>query len=129
MYKTIINSIVLSLSLFSLLLAPTIFTHAAITADVCGTENCILGFENVDLNSLDKDGIVKLILSIATYVVFVLGAVAVLAIIWGAILLIFNKGELGWSTIKNALLGLVIAILSFSIVNLIVQLLSGNIVI
>jgi Type IV secretion system pilin len=107
---------------FGTSLAP-IQAEAQFVADVCQDGAYCLDIANTDFGNLNQEELAGLILSVAVILVYLIGAVAVLAIIVGGILLIFGKGDQGWSIIKNAIFGLVICILSFTIVNLITSVL------
>ncbi len=95
--------------------------------DVCPDSGCALVGGDLDLEELDREEIVALLIQVATFLVFIIGGLAVLAIVIGSLLLIFGRGDQGWALIKNSLIGLVIAVLSFTIVNVVIQVLQGNI--
>jgi type IV secretory pathway VirB2 component (pilin) len=99
--------------------------EAQFVADVCQNGEYCLDFANLQLDNLNQEEVAALILQVAVLLVYLIGAVAVLAIIIGGILLIFGKSEQGWNIIKNTVFGLVICILSFTIVSLITNVLAN----
>lgn len=98
-------------------------TANAQTADVCGVVPCAFTLNDFDAQNLDREGVLSILLVIVSYLVFIAGPVAILAIIVGGIYLIFGRGEQGWNLIKNALIGFVVIILATTVVNIISQIL------
>lgn len=92
-------------------------------ANVCDFGPCAFTLDQVDLQNLDRDAVVAILTTIATYLIFIVGPIAVLAIILGGLFMIFGRGEQGWGLIKNALIGLVVVVLSFTVVSIITQVL------
>ncbi len=82
--------------------------------------------------NLTREGIYEILIVIAQYAIFIIPGFILLIIIWGAAQLAMGKSEQGWSTIKNALIGLAIAALSFLIIGLVTGLIDaiyeGNII-
>ena len=77
-----------------------------------------------------KESIVRLIGRIINYALFVAGAVAVLFVIYGGYLYLTSGGnedsaKKGRTTVVNALIGLVIIILAYVIVNVVVNFISA----
>jgi len=88
--------------------------------------NCVGGLSNV---KGDKAGIAALIQSIANFFIFVLAAISVLFIVYGGFLYVTDDGSgtkagQGKKIVLNALLGLIIAVVSFTLVSLVVNLVS-----
>ena len=108
---------------FLLFFGMSLPVQAQAVADVCDFGPCAFTLDEVDFQNLDRQGIVALLTTIATYLIFIAGPLVVLAVIVGGLFLIFGKGEEGWNLIKNSLIGLVIIVLSFSIVSIITQVL------
>ncbi len=69
--------------------------------------------------NLTRENIYELLVSIAQLAVFIIPGVTLLFIIWGAFKLTTGDSETGWKIIKNALIGLAIAALSFLVIALI----------
>ena len=109
--------------IFVLFFGVSLPAEAQAVADVCDFGPCAFTLEEVDLQNLDRQGIVALLTTISTYLIFIAGPIVVLAVIVGGLFLIFGKGEEGWNLIKNSLIGLVIIVLSFSIVSIVTQVL------
>jgi len=82
--------------------------------------------------NLTREGVYDILITIAQYAIFIIPGLILLVIIWGAVQLAVGKSEQGWATIKNALIGLAIAALSFLIIGLITGLIDaiyeGNII-
>ncbi|GEM_PF-1424538 len=97
---------------FALILLP-ISINAQITAPE-------LPGGGITLN-LTRENMYEFLVSIAQLAVFIIPGITLLFIIWGAFKLATGDSDNGWKIIKNALIGLTIAALSF----LIVALLSG----
>jgi hypothetical protein len=96
---------------------------------LCGKGNCN-GISNVnDLSG--REGIVKALVGIAQFLTFIAAGVAVLFMVFGGYKYMSSNGdseraESGKSTLVNASIGLAIAILAYTIVFILSQVLSGN---
>jgi len=75
--------------------------------------------------NLTREGVYDILVTIAQYAIFIIPGIALLFIIWGAVQLAMGKSESGWATIKNALIGLAIAALSFLVIGLITGLIDA----
>jgi hypothetical protein len=78
-------------------------------------------------------GIVGILLSIARVVVYIVGALAVLFLVYGGVMYLTAGGDDGKvksarAIITNAIIGLVIAIVAFSIVTIVTNLVSGTLI-
>ncbi|MEM1311999.1 MAG: pilin [Patescibacteria group bacterium] len=98
---------------------------------LCGPGGCPL-IDNPDAaQGADQNTIANIILNVASLLTFIAGAVAVLAIVYGGILYVTDNGS-GESATKgkkiliNAVIGLVITIIAFTIVGLVGNLVQGN---
>ncbi len=72
--------------------------------------------------NLSRDGVYELFLDVARLAIFILPGIALLFIIFGAFRMITGGEDgqkAGWSIIKNSLIGLVIAGVSFIIIGLV----------
>jgi hypothetical protein len=100
--------------------------------ELCRGSDCPGGINDGNTNSLtDQDGIVQLLTSIAQFLTFIAGGIAVLFMVWGGILFITANGntdrvEKGKNILINASVGLIIAIIAYSIVVIISNIASGN---
>jgi hypothetical protein len=117
---------VVSFLLLGLLFVPAARVLALETVDLSGDSI-------IDANSIDgsQNGIATLILNVAKWVIYIVGALAVIFLIWGALLYLTSAGDEGRAksgkkTIINAVVGLILAILSFTIVNLIQTILTNG---
>jgi hypothetical protein len=84
------------------------------------------GITDLGIRGTDRTAVVELIARIVNWILYLSGAIAVLLVIWGGFLYLTARGNdtqagQGTKTIKNALLGLVIIILSYVIVNVVVD--------
>jgi uncharacterized membrane protein len=85
--------------------------------------NCIKGLSNVDGT---QQGIAKLIQDVANFLIFVLAAISVLFIVYGGFLYVTDDGSgtkagQGKKIVLQALIGLIIAVVSFTLVSLVVN--------
>lgn len=91
------------------------------TKDVCKEiGGCLSG---VGDNKGGTQGIVDFVIGLARNLVFILVAVAVAAIVWGAFMMVTSNGEeekymQGLTTLKYVVTGLVLGIVSFTIIYL-----------
>lgn len=97
--------------------------YAADVIDPCDLGGCVTDLENS--NGDAESTIVNLIINIAKIMIGIVAALSVLYIILGAFFIITGLGgdgptyEKGLKIFKNAILGLVLALLAFTIVSLI----------
>ena len=77
-----------------------------------------------------KEGIVETIISIARILTYITGALAVLFLVYGGVRYLIAQDEKGAGDariiIRNAVIGLVIAVVAYSIVSIVSGLLSGT---
>jgi hypothetical protein len=128
--KKIIFWSVLVGGLLALFFMPT-FTQAQGTpTPLCDSDfgaTCLSGIDETDAG---PSGIFDVILGIVYVLIYLSAAVAVLFMVIGGYKMISSNGndttyKSGLDTLKNAVLGLIAAIISLTIVNLIVQVLPG----
>jgi hypothetical protein len=98
-------------------------------ADTTGATTCVIKSPSGDGASM-AEFTWKIILNLASDVTLMAGYVAIIFVIWGGYKYIMSNGEPGnvataKKTITNALIGLVIAILSTVIVNTIIVVING----
>jgi Type IV secretion system pilin len=106
-------------------------TTTTITNDqVCGTNggnggNCaITGGANFDGGA---QGVAQLLLNIARIIVYIVGAVAVLFLVYGGVRYMTSEDpKAARAIITNAIIGLIVAIVAFSIVTIITGLVNGQ---
>jgi hypothetical protein len=84
--------------------------------------NCIKGLSGI---KGDANGIASIIINIANFFIIILGAVSVLFIVYGGFLYVTDDGSgtkagNGKKIVINALIGLVVALVSFTLVSLVV---------
>ena len=96
--------------------------QAAAPKDVCEViGSCLSGVKNQKGGS---DGIATFIVGLAQTLVFISIAIAVAAIVWGSVMMITSNGEedkykKGLTTLQYAITGVVLGIVSFSIIYLV----------
>jgi hypothetical protein len=111
--------------LFALLFAQTIVSAQSKPADPCDVlGGCIGGIREFDNNASTSDNIVDFVLTIVRFMIFVGGAIAVAFIVLGGYNMITSNGnpeqyKKGLNTLLYAIIGLVIAIISVTIVSLV----------
>jgi hypothetical protein len=126
--KAILFSVIIGavIALFVPVFFPSIVAHSQ-PIDPCSTSQgiggCLPGVDTVNAGNA-KTGVTKVILDIAYFLIYLSGALAVLFIVIGAVQMITSGGDSGGykkgiETLKNAVIGLVLAILSLTIVSLI----------
>jgi hypothetical protein len=102
-------------------------TYAQLVPNTCPESGC----PAIDPKSLSningKEDIARFIIRIANLVTYVVVALAVLMIVYGGFLMIIGQADTGWTIVKNCVLGVIVAILAYTIVNIIGQVLQGNI--
>lgn len=101
----------------------------------CGTSNdrlpsfganCVGGLATV---KGDRGGIANIIQTFANFFIFILAAISVLFIVYGGFMYVTDDGsgekaKKGQKMVLNALIGLVVAVVSFTLVSLVVNLVS-----
>lgn len=119
----------------SLLLVAAPMSLAATDIDPCGagaaagTIGCNNVFKSLFGNlgtGTVTDKVVGVIRSIANAVILIIGAISVLMLVYGAWQYISGNDAEGKKTITNSIIGLVIAIVSFSVISLIVTFVTGG---
>jgi hypothetical protein len=118
--KRIIFWSVLIGALLALFFSSTSTGAFAQPIDVCQTfNNCLPGVQ--ENKTEGAQGIVKFVMQVVWFLIFISTAIAVLFIVWGALLMITSAGsedgyKKGIETLRNAVVGLVLGILSMTIV-------------
>ena len=94
------------------------------TGSACGITGGATTFDG------GAQGVVKIILTIARLVTYIVGALAVLFLVFGGIRYLTAQDEKGAgdarTVIMNAVIGLIIAIVAFSIVSIVSNLVTGT---
>jgi hypothetical protein len=88
--------------------------------------DCIVAFKNAS-----KESIVGVIIAVAQYATYVIVALSVLFLVYGAFLFVTDNGsgdsaKKGQKVLVNAIIGLVISILAYTVVSVIGNLLVGT---
>jgi hypothetical protein len=102
--------------------------------DTCPPGGCpVLGDETIDPNSVNEGTVANFILGIASFITYIVIALAVLFLVYGGFLFVTDSGdgkraENGKKILFNALIGLVLAIVAFTIVSVISNLVAGDLV-
>jgi hypothetical protein len=91
--------------------------------------NCIEGVDNY-ANTSASNSVISIVLNVVYFLIYVGGAIAVLFIVIGAYNMITGGGDdakvkAGRQTFSNAVIGLVLAIISVSIVSIITRVVPG----
>jgi hypothetical protein len=123
--KKYITSFVLGVILLASLVT-TVPSYAQVSLpNVCPPGGCpLIGtrrFENYR-----KEDVAALIIFIANLLTYFVGALAVLFVIFGGILMIVGRGDEGWKLIKGAFIGLIVAIFAYTAVYLVGQVAQTN---
>jgi hypothetical protein len=93
--------------------------------NVCPENGCaVIG--NKKFENYKKEDVAALILLVANLLTYFVGALAVLFIIFGGILMIVGRGDDGWKMIKGAVIGLIVSIFAYTAVYLIGQFAQSN---
>jgi hypothetical protein len=93
--------------------------------NVCPSGGCpLIGTKKFE--NYKKEDVAALIIFIANLLTYFVGALAVLFVIFGGILMIVGRGDEGWKMIKGAFIGLVVAIFAYSAVYLVGQIAQTN---
>ncbi len=108
-------------------------TPTALAGDILppSSKLCPTGGCAVDVKNGDKNAIVDVIILIANYATYVIVAVSILFLIYGAFLYVTDNGsgdsaKKGQKVLVNAIIGLVIAILAYTIVSVVSNLVGGT---
>jgi Type IV secretion system pilin len=106
---------------------------SGLTPNVCPNNQCPVFNNAANLKIADKNAVSNFILSIARFFTFIAAAIAVLFIVYGGYLYIGDGGDdkraaTGKKVLINALIGLAVAILAYTIVTFIGSTLEGNLV-
>jgi Type IV secretion system pilin len=106
---------------------------SGLTPNVCPNNQCPVINNAANLKIADKTAVSNFILSIARFFTFIAAAIAVLFIVYGGYLYIADGGDdkraaTGKKVLINALIGLAVAILAYTIVTFIGSTLEGNLV-
>jgi hypothetical protein len=100
-------------------------TFAQLTPNTCPQSGCpAIDVGSVKINS--REDIARFIIRVANLLTYLVVALAVLVIVYGAFLMIIGRADVGWTMIKNCLLGIIVAILAYTVVNFLSQTLQGN---
>jgi hypothetical protein len=93
--------------------------------NVCPAGGCPL-IGNKRFENYKKEDVAALIIFVANLLTYFVGALAVLFVIFGGILMIVGRGDEGWKMIKGAFIGLIVAIFAYSAVYLVGQVAQTN---
>ena len=79
----------------------------------------------------DRESIANFIISLARFLTFISGALAVLYIVWGAFLIVTDFGDgtrskNGWNSVRSSIIGLIVVIGAYTAVAFIGSLLIGT---
>jgi Type IV secretion system pilin len=130
--KKFLAGSILALALFAFVSAVPASAQGSLLAPTCGpgTNNpCpIIGNAQIDGS---REGLSGIILTIAQFAVYILGAIAVLFLVYGGFLYVTDDGsgskaKQGGTIFRNAVVGLILAIAAFAIVNVVGTLVSGQ---
>lgn len=112
----------------ALLLSRTSVETFAQPVNVCEqVGGCIRGTENVGSG---QEGITNTVLNITRFFIYISAGIAVAFIVWGGYLMITSGGqsdqyENGLKSFRNAVIGLIVAIVSLTIVTIVANTLTG----
>ncbi|MBC7472523.1 MAG: hypothetical protein H7196_04690 [candidate division SR1 bacterium] len=123
--KKYILSLVLGVSILSSLIVSVPSYAQVALPNVCPQGGCPL-IGNRRFENYRKEDIAALIIFIANLLTYFVGALAVLFVIFGGILMIIGRGDDGWKLIKGAFIGLVVAIFAYTAVYLVGQVAQTN---
>jgi hypothetical protein len=124
-FKKYILSLVVGIFALTSLVS-SVPTHAQINLpNVCPQGGCPL-IGNRTFSNYRKEDVAVLIIFVANILTYFVGALAVLFIVFGGIMMIIGRGDAGWMMIKNAVIGLVVAVLAYTVVFIITQVAQTN---
>lgn len=120
--KNIKNIMLSTLMAISLVVFPAAVTTNVGAAQCSGPQNCINQGSNVDTGTGTNTKLGAQIQNVVNVLLFVLGAIAVIMIVVGGIRYTLSNGDAGAitgakNTILYAVIGLVVALLAYAIVN------------
>jgi Type IV secretion system pilin len=125
LFKSALFGILAIVAVAGLVSTPALAADNALLPNVCPQSGCLLQDQTAG-----KAGIAGFILNIASIFVYIIGAISVLFLVYGGFQYV-TGGEAGAksgrATITNAIIGLIVAVLAFTIVRLIGNFLSGQI--
>lgn len=125
--------LLLSLSLLGLALPATANAQGNFipgSSQLCSGASCpVIG--NPESVKGDRNSLANLIIGIARFITFVVGALAVLFLVYGGILFVTDNGsgesaKKGKTILINAVIGLIIAIVAYTIVGLVGNVVQGD---
>ncbi|GAB4143620.1 MAG: hypothetical protein OHK0017_01230 [Patescibacteria group bacterium] len=131
---TLLVTGLVSVSIFSLVFATPLVANAATCTNTGSSKflpdfgsNCVGGISSV---SGSRRGVATLIQTIVNYFIFILAAVCVGFIVYGGYLFVTDNGDgsnagKGKKIVINAIIGLVVALVSYTIVTLVVNFVSS----
>jgi hypothetical protein len=111
-------------SLLSLSVATPAYAQSSVIPNPCAKTKCLI--TNLNLQGSSKESIADFILTISVLLTYFIGALAVLAIVIGALFLIIGRADQGWGIIRGAVLGLIVSILAYTVVYVVGQVLQGQ---
>jgi hypothetical protein len=123
--KKYILSLVLGFTMLTTLVLPVTSQAQVALPNVCPSGGCpVIGTKRFE--NFKKEDVAALIIFIANILTYFVGALAVLFVIFGGILMIVGRGDDGWKMIKGAFIGLIVAIFAYSAVYLVGQVAQTN---
>jgi hypothetical protein len=117
--------IVIFTAMFMILSLFSVSAFAQLTPNTCPDTGCpTIDVSSVEINS--REDIARFIIRAANLLTYVVIALSVLMIVYAAFLFVIGKADVGWAIIKNCIIGVIVAILAYSVVNFLSQTLQGN---
>lgn len=128
LHNNVLQNVLTIISLF--LISPLATFKTGAQYDPCEVfGNCITGVDQYENTSASR-GIIGLILNFVYFLIYIGGALAVLFIVIGAYKMITSAGndasyKSGKESVTNAVIGLILAIISVTIVTIITRVVPG----